>query len=90
MPRTIELRSSTVPGRTEHVDICELELSQCVISSANWRESECQPKRWEIVLQKGKTQHLDRRPGMRRRYCEKSRSIQVDSHGGLVEPAHCQ
>ena len=28
IPRTIELRSATVPGRTEHADICELEFIQ--------------------------------------------------------------
>jgi hypothetical protein len=26
--RTMELRSSTVPGRTEHADSCELEFTQ--------------------------------------------------------------
>jgi hypothetical protein len=46
---TIKARSSAVPGRTEHADICELELAQWVISSANWGESEGPHKRRAII-----------------------------------------
>ena len=47
--RTMELRSSTVPGRTEHADICELDFTQCAMSSANWGKSKDYLRSWAMV-----------------------------------------